>query len=197
MVLFGSAFVLFVIVTALLFNHEVGRIRSEKAERAVSIREVPDFALVDHNEQIVRRRDLIGKAWMVGLVVFSEGAHGQPVGAMSRVVTRLAGLKDFRAVLITADPDADSPNQLGPFVESLSNSDRWIALTGEPARVADLIRVGFGGDVREERGAVQIEQSAWVGVIDRKGRLRASFDATGEHFQEQVLTSIKHVLAER
>lgn len=196
-VLFASAFVFFLIVTALLFDHEVTRIQSEKAERAASIREVPDFALVDQTGRVVRRRHLLGKVWLVGLVAFSEGVHGVHVTEMSRVVSRLAGVGDFRAVLITADPDRDSPDQLGSFVESLSNSDRWIALTGEPARVVDLIRVGFGGDVGEERGSVQIQRSAWVGVIDRKGRLRASFDATGEHFQEQVLTSIKHVLSER
>lgn len=195
--LFGSAIVLFVIVTVLLFNREVGRIRAEKAERLASTREIPDFGLTDQFGQIVRRRDLIGKVWMAGLVRFSDDRPGAAVDAMSLIVSRVATIADYRAVLISIDPEADTPDQLERFVSLLPNKDKWVALTGKPDRVADLVRVGLGRVVRKEGHAVRIERSDWIGVVDRKGRLRASFDATGNHFQEQALTALKHVLSEQ
>ncbi len=188
---------LFIVVTGVLFHYEVTRIRSEKAERADSSREIPDFRLVDQHGQIFRRRDLAGRVWIFGLVSASaDDRDGAVVGGLSDVIERVADIADVGAVLISVTPEKDE-GVLGPFVSTLPVPEKWVALTGERARVADLVRVGLGGRVSREGSAVRIERSSQVAVVDRRGRLRASLDANDGNFNEQALTAVKHALAER
>ena len=194
--LFAGAFVLFLIVTALMFRHEIEGIRSAKADRASQVREIPDFRLTDQAGKEVRRRDLVGNVWIAGLVSTSEGETAT-VEAMEKIVERLATVPGFRAVLVTTRPELDTAEHLAKYVAARPHPHVWVALTGEPARVADLARIGLGAAVRFVEDVPRIEGGDAVGIVDRKGRLRATLDVNEDRFVEGALTAIKHALAER
>jgi protein SCO1/2 len=85
---------------------------------------------------------------------------------------RLAGLK---VALITVDPERDSPEQLGRYVQSFGAD--FIGLTGSPPEIVNVTR-SFGvafARVDLPGGNYTMDHSATVFALDTQGRIVAVF----------------------
>jgi protein SCO1/2 len=74
--------------------------------------------------------------------------------------------QDLRVVMVTVDPEHDTPDVVGAYVERFHPS--FIGLTGANSQVAEAAKaffVGYGG------AGVNTVHTEYVAVLDRQGRL--------------------------
>lgn len=135
-----------------------------------------DFALTDNRGRDVTLEDFRGRA----LLMFFGYTRCPDICPMtlqklSRVVTRVgADTMDLRILLVTVDPDRDTPEVLDEYLSRFG--PHTVGLTGDSAALADL-RTGYGiyaalpGDSHEGM-SMDIAHTASVLGIDRSGDLR-------------------------
>jgi protein SCO1 len=133
----------------------------------------PDFALTDTEGRTVTLADLEGAP----ALLFFGFTHCPDVcpltlAKLTRALERAgrAG-RGVRVVLVTLDPERDTPEVLGRYVRGFGPA--VVGLTGDSAVLADA-RAGYGAYVRRDDGHARhggmVHSSAVYG-IDRRGNL--------------------------
>ncbi|KGF70608.1 copper chaperone [Hoeflea sp. BAL378] len=98
------------------------------------------------------------------------------------------------AYFITVDPERDSPELLGSYVSGVS--DRIVGISGEPAKIAEVIK-GFNIYARKVPsdtvdGEYSMDHTASVFLLDEQGRFKGTI-AWGEN-PETAVTKLKNLL---
>lgn len=139
---------------------------------------IADFELIDHNGRKRSFSSLRGAP----VLVFFGFAHCPEVCPAALVKLRAlhaakdGALKSARIVMISVDGERDSSAALKSFLEPLSPD--FIGLTGEPkiaAKIAAQFSAVFFKEPPGKDGDYNVMHSAQVFVVDKQGRLRASF----------------------
>jgi len=106
--------------------------------------------------------------------------------------TRDHELRNVQVVMISVDGDRDSPATMKAYLAQIS--PRFMGLTGDPRKVREIAAqfpaVFFKGLPDKPGGAYGVEHTSQVCLIDRQGRLRASFYDAPVEAMEQVLRSV-------
>jgi protein SCO1/2 len=163
----------------------------ERVTVMASPREIPDFTLTDHEGNARAFASLLGTP----LLVFFGFTHCPDV--CPAVLTRLkllhesgdAALRSARVVMVSVDGERDTPAVLNKYLASFSPD--FIGLTGEPRAVSDIAArfaaVAFK-EKPDQAGNYGFFHSSQVFVLDKRGRLRASFaDASVENMAAVTL----------
>jgi protein SCO1/2 len=164
---------------------------SNPASTAQSAKSIEDFELVDQEGKPFRFSQLRGRS----ALVFFGFTHCPDVCpstlAKFRLLTDSAGDKIGNAacVMISVDGDRDSPGVLKDYLMQLS--PRCIGLTGDPRAVrqiaAQFSAVFFKGLPDKPGGPYLVQHTSQIYLIDRRGRLRASFvDASVDTLRQAV-----------
>ena len=140
-------------------------------------RGLPAFDLVDHRGAPFDRQSLVGH-WSLVFPGFTQCPDICPttLATLNRLMAQLdGGAKGMRVVLLTVDPERDTPEALARYLAYFN--PEFIGLTGDPAEVARLhaalgitaIRIpGAGGDY-------SVDHAAPLLLIDPEGRLAGYF----------------------
>ncbi|HXV07960.1 MAG TPA: SCO family protein [Burkholderiales bacterium] len=134
-----------------------------------------DFKLIDHNGQPRTLADFRGKV----LVVFFGFTHCPDVcpitlSELARALKRLgADAQRVQVVMITVDPERDTPEVLKQYVTALDPG--FLGLTGDPQAIAETARE-FKVFHQKSPGATpqaySVDHSSGTFVYDPAGRLR-------------------------
>ena len=133
------------------------------------------FALIDHRGRAVTDRDFLGSY----LLVFFGYANCRSVCpiALPRMAEALAFLGERGAkvqpVLITVDPESDTPDALAAFVPKIH--PRLIGLTGGPealAAVAKAYRVESSRTGRSWSGRTVFNHGSYIYLMGPDGKFR-------------------------
>jgi protein SCO1/2 len=134
-----------------------------------------DFKLIDHNGQPRTLADFRGKV----LVVFFGFTHCPDVcpitlSELARALKRLgADAQRVQVVMITVDPERDTPEVLKQYVTALDPG--FLGLTGDPQAIAETAR-DFKVFYQKSPGATpqaySVDHSSGTFVYDPAGRLR-------------------------
>lgn len=139
---------------------------------------ITDFTLTDHHGKPLAFSSLRGDP----VLVFFGFAHCPSVcpTTLSRLKAlhdaRDGALKSARVVLISVDGQRDTPAALEAFLAPLSPD--FLGLTGDPkatAKIAAQFSAVFFKEPPGKDGNYNVMHSSQVFVIDKAGRLRASF----------------------
>jgi protein SCO1/2 len=134
-----------------------------------------DFKLIDHNGQPRTLADFRGKV----LVVFFGFTHCPDVcpitlSELARALKRLgADAQRVQVVLITVDPERDTPEVLKQYVTALDPG--FLGLTGDPQAIAETARefkVFYQKSPGATPQAYSVDHSSGTFVYDPAGRLR-------------------------
>ena len=168
--------------------------------------EAPAFALVDQRGDPLRSADLRGTVWAVSFVFTNcEGVCPLISAKLARVRDALAadGLLGTKArlVSITVDPARDTPEVLHEYAGQFGGSppSEWAFLTGSsPHAVRRTIQEGFRVTALEPStmpghtsADYQVPHSPRIMVIDRRGRIRGTYNATEDGVVERVLADLR------
>src|SRR5262245_28324698 len=107
--------------------------------------EVSDFQLTERSGRTINRDDLKSKVWVAGFVCTRcTGQCRQIAASMAALQEKLAGQKDVYLVSFSVDPEHDTPKVLTEYAKQYSaDPDRWLFLTGDRAKMYELIEKGF------------------------------------------------------
>jgi len=139
---------------------------------------IADFALTDHNG----RQRLFSSLRGEPALVFFGFAHCPNVcpDALARLKAlhdaRDGELKSAAIVLISVDGERDTPAALKAFLSPLSRD--FIGLTGDPkatTKIAAQFSAVFFKEPPGKDGNYNVMHSSQIFVVDKQGRLRASF----------------------
>jgi len=92
---------------------------------------------------------------------------------LSSAYTAAGEPEDLRVVMVSVDPEHDTPEVIGGYVERFHPS--FVGLTGTNPQVAAAAKaffVGYGGS------GVDLVHTEYVAVLDREGRLRYVYGTT-------------------
>jgi protein SCO1 len=178
----GGAALLIALAMACVTAPPVARPASSTSDRATDsqrYKTIEDFELSDQDGMPFRFRQLRGKP----ALVFFGFTHCPDVcpATLARlvVVTNAIDPKADSAtiVMISVDGDRDTPAAMKAYLAQLS--PRCIGLTGDPHAVrqiaAQFPAVFFKGLPEKPGGPYAVQHTSQVYLIDRRGRLRATF----------------------
>ncbi len=156
----------------------------------------PQFSLTDHDGQPFAAADLRGQ---VALVFFGfthcEGVCPATLQVLRQVERALAHEGDgLRTLLISVDGERDTPAVMKAYLEPFGPG--FIGITGAPAEVTQIAKgfqaVFFKGMPRPA-GGYDVEHTSQVYLLDREGRLRATFFGAGS---EEIAAVTRTVIEE-
>lgn len=170
--------------------------------------EVPGFALVDQTGDTLRAADLRGTAWAVSFF-FTNCS-----GVCPLITSRMAALRDslaaagllgaeVRLVSISVDPARDTLQALADYAARYGGSppSEWAFLTGSPPEaVRRLIQEGFkvtaslGAGVGDPAGDYQVQHTPRLELVDRRGRVRGTYDATDPQALARLTADLERIL---
>jgi len=160
------------------------------------ISSVPDMTLTDQNERKVNLlHDLRGRVWIADFV-FTSCAAQCPVITQRMVELQKAlvdgGLHEVRCVSISVDPERDTPEKLREYAASFKAPDpaNWLLLTGERSQIRDLVTKNFLLALQEETANSPILHSFKFALVDRNGRIRATYDVMTDEEQYENASEI-------
>jgi cytochrome oxidase Cu insertion factor (SCO1/SenC/PrrC family) len=139
---------------------------------------IADFVLTDHNGKKRSFASLRGQP----VLVFFGFTHCPDLcpAALSQLKALHAAqggaLQAARVVMISVDGERDSPAALKAFLAPLSPD--FVGLTGDPqitAAIAAHFSAVFFKEPPGKDGNYNVAHSAQIFVVDKRGRLRASF----------------------
>jgi protein SCO1/2 len=114
---------------------------------------------------------------------------------LSRAVKVLGkDAEQVQVLMITVDPERDTPERLGHYLSAFNPS--FMGLTGTPEEIS-AVATGFGIFHEKHEGSAAtgylVDHTATVSVIDPDGYLRMlfSFDASGEEIAADLQTLLK------
>jgi cytochrome oxidase Cu insertion factor (SCO1/SenC/PrrC family) len=92
----------------------------------------------------------------------------------------------------------DRPEVLTRYAEGWQVGPRWLFATGERTAIWELVRKGFLLPVEATPASVDspILHSNRFALIDRRGRLRATYEAFEEEALDRILADLKALEAE-
>jgi protein SCO1/2 len=141
--------------------------------------ELADFELTNQNGKRTRLSDLRGEP----VLVFFGFAHCPSVcpatlGVLKTVhASKDKAVRRVRIVMISVDGERDTPEAMKAFLAPLSKD--FIGLTGDPKAVLEVARqfqaIFFKGPPTNAAGDYLMQHTSQVYLIDRAGRLRATF----------------------
>jgi protein SCO1/2 len=160
--------------------------------------QVPDFALVERSGESVTLASLRGKVWLADFV------YSTCPGPCPAITTNVAALQgdalaigpDVRLVSFSIDPAKDTPEVLRKYAEAYGATDRWLFLTGDPAKVETLVTKGFMISIARPEGQ-PIIHGTHLALIDRSGRIRAFFEGTNAEQRPKILAALRQIARER
>jgi cytochrome oxidase Cu insertion factor (SCO1/SenC/PrrC family) len=137
------------------------------------------FTLLDEAGRAVTERDFAGR-WMLLYFGFTYCPDVCPteLGTMAAAIDALpAALADrITPVLITIDPERDTPAQLAEYVARFH--PRLRGLTGTPEQIAEVARryrVYYAKARRAEAGDYLMDHSSFIYLVGPDGRVRSLF----------------------
>lgn len=144
---------------------------------------IPPFRLVGHDGQPVDNAALKGR-WTFLAFGFTHCPDVCPttlveLNELHRTLRNgPGGVADVRFVMVTVDPERDTPQVLKTYVPAFN--PEFVGLTGEPAEIArlcDALGVKYGKAPGLTPGSYQVDHSSAVLLADPQGRFHAVFAA--------------------
>jgi len=144
---------------------------------------LPEFTLTDRFGEPFGSDQLRGRVWVAGFV-FTRCTTICP-RIMSRMHTfqnawsQSPQWEDIRLVLISVDPEHDTPEVLRRTASALdADPTHWRWLTGARDRIWSLIETGFLLPVSDDPGAeMPIAHSSKLVLVDPSHRIRGYYDS--------------------
>jgi protein SCO1/2 len=140
----------------------------------------PSFTFTDQDGRPFDSSALSGRVWVADFMFTRcRGLCPLLTERMNELQGRFSGEARFHLVSFTVDPEHDRPEVLGEYArEHGSDPGGWTYLTGEAARIQEVIGKGFLLAVGEGATAEEpISHSQRLVLVDGEGNIRGYYDS--------------------
>ena len=155
--------------------------------------ELPEFALLERSGATLDKAALAGRPAIVDFI-FTRCPASCPMltARMKELEKRLPESSAVRLLSISVDPEHDRPEVLTRYAEGWQAGPRWLFATGERAAIWELVRKGFllAVEATPEDTSSPILHSNRFALVDREGRMRATYQALEEDALDRILADL-------
>lgn len=148
--------------------------------------QLPEFSLVDQNEQAFDRDTMEGKLW-VSAFVFTHCRSTCPriTAHMKGLQSRVSDVPSAHFVSVSVDPRNDTPEVIKAYMtKNELDESNWRFVTGEEEAirhvVVDGFRVGLGDADSKAAGAEDIMHSNSFVLVDAEAQVRGYYRANND-----------------
>jgi len=156
------------------------------AEDVPVLGQLPEFSLVDQDQQAFSRESMEGRLW-VSAFVFTHCRSTCPrlTAHMKGLQSRVSDVPSAHFVSVSVDPRNDTPEVIKAYMTKNELDERnWRFVTGEEDAirhvVVDGFRVGLGDDDSKAAGADDIMHSNSFVLVDDKAQVRGYYRANND-----------------
>lgn len=163
------------------------------------IRQLPGFELTESSGAEVRLTDLKGKVWLADLIYTTCPSTCPMISSRLSALQSEAFKSDaVRFVSISVNPAHDTPEVLRPYAEKFKAvPGKWLFLTGDNAKVAQLVNKGFLlASAESQDGTREMVHSTKIALVDKAGVIRAYYEGAGADETPRILQDIQRLLRE-
>ena len=158
----------------------------KSAEDVPVLGQLPEFSLVDQDQQAFSRESMEGRLW-VSAFVFTHCRSTCPrlTAHMKGLQSRVSDVPSAHFVSVSVDPRNDTPEVIKAYMTKNELDERnWRFVTGEEDAirhvVVDGFRVGLGDDDSKAAGADDIMHSNSFVLVDDKAQVRGYYRANND-----------------
>jgi len=148
--------------------------------------QLPEFALVDQNEQAFTRDTMEGDIW-VSAFVFTHCKSTCPrlTAHMKGLQTRVSDVPSANFVSVSVDPRNDTPEVIKAYMTKNALDERnWRFVTGDEEAIRYVVVEGFkvpiGDDESRVAGSDEIMHSNSFVLVDDKAQVRGYYRANND-----------------
>ena len=148
--------------------------------------QLPEFALVDQDQQPFSRESMEGSLW-VSAFVFTHCRSTCPrlTAHMKGLQSRLSDVPSVHLVSVSVDPRNDTPEGIKAYMTKNGLEERnWRFVTGDEEAIRHLVvdgfRVGLGDDDSAAAGADEVMHSNSFVLVDDAARVRGYYRANND-----------------
>jgi protein SCO1/2 len=156
------------------------------AEDVPVLGQLPEFSLVDQNEQAFVRESMEGNLW-VSAFVFTHCQSTCPrlTAHMQGLQSRLSDVPSAHFVSVSVDPRNDTPEVIKAYMTKNSlDESNWRFVTGDEEAirhvVVDGFRVPIGDEDSRAAGSDDIMHSNSFVLVDDKAQVRGYYRANND-----------------
>ena len=156
---------------------------------------VPQFQLTAQSGEPFDSRSLAGHVWVADFIYTTcTGPCPMMSYRMRRVQASTEETPGVKLVSFTVDPAHDTPPVLAEYAKRFkAEPERWIFLTGEPARLNDLGRNAF--HLNSVDGGL-VHSTRFV-LVDGQSRIRGYYSTDEDGFMARLLRDIRQLEQEK
>jgi protein SCO1/2 len=148
--------------------------------------QLPEFSLVDQDQQVFARESMEGNLW-VSAFVFTHCRSTCPriTAHMKGLQSRLSDVPSAHFVSVSVDPRNDTPEVIKAYMTKNDlDETNWRFVTGDEEAirhvVVDGFRVGLGDEDSKAAGADDIMHSNSFVLVDDKVQVRGYYRANND-----------------
>ena len=148
--------------------------------------QLPEFSLVDQNEEAFDRESMEGNLW-VSAFVFTHCRSTCPklTAHMKGLQSRLSDVPSAHFVSVSVDPRNDTPEVIKAYMtKNELDETNWRFVTGDEDAirhvVVDGFRVGLGDEDSKAAGAEDIMHSNSFVLVDDRAQVRGYYRANND-----------------
>jgi protein SCO1/2 len=143
---------------------------------------IPPFELVNQDSILISNTSLAGKIYVADFF-FTTCPSICPVmtNNMVKIQRAFSDTENFALVSHTVNPLYDEPNVLKEYASKMhANTDNWHFLTGAKEDIYQTAFHGYFANAEEDKLAPGgFLHSEYFVLVDKEGRIRSSYDKTG------------------
>jgi len=159
---------------------------SKSAADVPVLGELPEFSLIDQNEQAFTRESMAGNLW-VSAFVFTHCRSTCPriTAHMKGLQSRLSDVAGASFVSVSVDPRNDTPKVIKAYMVKNELDERnWRFVTGSEEAIRHVVVEGFRVPIGDEdsraAGADDIMHSNSFVLVDKEARVRGYYRANND-----------------
>jgi len=148
--------------------------------------QLPEFSLVDQDQQVFARESMEGNLW-VSAFVFTHCRSTCPriTAHMKGLQSRVSDVPSAHFVSVSVDPRNDTPEVIKAYMTKNDlDETNWRFVTGDEEAirhvVVDGFRVGLGDEDSKAAGADDIMHSNSFVLVDDKAQVRGYYRANND-----------------
>jgi len=150
---------------------------------------MPAFSLIDQNGKPRTESLFNGKISFVAFAFTSCSGFCEPMlRNLNRAAKQVSRQKNAQFVVISVDPENDTPDVLRAFARKINTDSRWIYLTGDSKTIQALARDTFASPLKKKKDPNDIVHSDHFYVIDGNRYLRGILNGIHRNLSDQVAT---------
>lgn len=171
---------------------------------------IPDFALVNQDNDLVTNEKLKGKVYVADFFFTTCPSICKTMsGNMVELQKMMSGTADFHIVSHSVNPEFDSPKVLKDYANTMgAKTINWDFLTGEKEAIYSLGLKGYFAEAEESELApggflhtenfVLVDRHGYIrSRVDADGNVKAVYDGTNSEDVKLLYQDIKTLLKEK